>query len=56
MRDAIVAGLTLNVFNKHSDRVKMANIAQTVNVLQSVLLTDGAKMVKNAHLLHFQDV
>ena len=46
MRDAIVAGLTLNVFNKHSDRVKMANIAQTVNVLQSVLLTDGAKMVK----------
>ncbi len=46
MRDAILAGLTLNIFNKHSDRVKMANIAQTVNVLQSVLLTDGKKMVK----------
>lgn len=46
MRDAIVAGVTLNIFNKHSDRVKMANIAQTVNVLQSVLLTDGKKMVK----------
>lgn len=45
MRDAIVAGLTLNIFNKHSDRVKMANIAQTVNVLQSVALTDGEKMV-----------
>ena len=46
MRDAIVAGLTLNIFNKHADRVMMANIAQTVNVLQSVLLTDGEKMVK----------
>ncbi|MCD8022797.1 MAG: alpha-N-arabinofuranosidase [Lachnospiraceae bacterium] len=46
MRDALVAGLTLNIFNKHSDRVKMANIAQMVNVLQSMLLTDGAQMVK----------
>ena len=45
MRDAIVAGLTLNIFNKHSDRIKMANIAQTVNVLQAVVLTDGEKMV-----------
>ncbi len=45
MRDAIVAGLTLNIFNKHSDRIKMANIAQTVNVLQAVALTDGEKMV-----------
>ena len=46
MRDAIVAALTLNIFNKHSDRVKMANIAQMVNVLQSVLLTEGDRMVK----------
>lgn len=45
MRDAIVAGLTLNIFNKHSDRIKMANIAQTVNVLQAVALTDGADML-----------
>ncbi len=45
MRDAIVAGLTLNIFNKHADRVMMANIAQTVNVLQSVILTDADKMV-----------
>ena len=45
MRDAIVAALTLNLFNKHADRVRMANIAQTVNVLQAVVLTDGAKMV-----------
>ncbi|MBQ7741241.1 MAG: alpha-N-arabinofuranosidase [Eubacterium sp.] len=46
MRDAVVAALTLNIFNKHADRVIMANIAQTVNVLQSVILTDGEKMVK----------
>ena len=46
MRDAIVAALTLNIFNKHADRIMMANIAQTVNVLQSVLLTDGKKMIK----------
>lgn len=46
MRDAIVAGLTLNIFNKHADRLMMANIAQTVNVLQSVILTDGEKMIK----------
>ena len=45
MRDAIVAGMTLNIFNKNSDRVKMANIAQTVNVLQSVILTDGEEML-----------
>lgn len=45
MRDAMVAGMTLNIFNKHADRVKMANIAQAVNVLQAVVLTDGAQMV-----------
>ncbi len=45
MRDALVAGLTLNVFNKHSNRIKMANIAQLVNVLQSVILTDGENML-----------
>ncbi len=43
MRDALVAGMTLNIFNKHSDRVKMACIAQLINVLQSVMLTDGDK-------------
>lgn len=46
MRDALVAGINLNLFNKNCDRVKMANIAQMVNVLQSVLLTEGEKMVK----------
>lgn len=45
MRDAMVAALTLNIFNKHSDRIMMANIAQTVNVLQAMILTDAQKMV-----------
>ena len=45
MRDALVAGINLNIFNKHCDRVKMANIAQVVNVLQSVILTEGEKMI-----------
>lgn len=45
MRDALVAGINLNIFNKHSDRVKMANLAQMVNVLQAVILTDGADMI-----------
>ena len=46
MRDALVAGISLNIFNKHCDRVKLACIAQLVNVLQSVILTDGEKMIK----------
>lgn len=45
MRDAMVAAATLNIFNQHSDSVTMANIAQTVNVLQAVLLTEGDKML-----------
>ncbi|MBN2012693.1 alpha-N-arabinofuranosidase [candidate division KSB1 bacterium] len=45
LRDALVAGLSLNIFNNHCDRVQMANIAQTVNVLQAMILTDEEKMV-----------
>jgi alpha-N-arabinofuranosidase len=45
MRDAMIAGLTLNIFNNHSDRVRMANLAQTVNVLQAVVLTDEERMI-----------
>ena len=45
LRDALVAAITLNIFNQHCDRVKMANIAQTVNVLQAMILTDKAKML-----------
>ena len=45
MRDAIVAGVNLNIFNQHCDRISMAQIAQTVNVLQAVILTDNEKML-----------
>lgn len=54
MRDAMVAGVTLNIFNKHCDRVKMACIAQVVNVLQSVVLTEGKRMLLTPtyHVFH----
>jgi alpha-N-arabinofuranosidase len=45
VRDALVAGINLNIYNNHCDRVKMANIAQMVNVLQSIILTEGEKMI-----------
>ncbi|MEJ5238429.1 MAG: alpha-N-arabinofuranosidase [Limisphaera sp.] len=45
MRDALIAGLTLNIFNRHCERVRMANIAQTVNVLQAMILTDKERMI-----------
>ena len=45
MRDAMIAGMTLNIFNNHSDRVRMANLAQAINVLQAVILTEEEKML-----------
>ena len=45
LRDAILAALNLNIFARHADRVRMANIAQMINVLQSIIMTDGDKMV-----------
>lgn len=45
LRDALVAGVHLNIFNNHCQRVRMANIAQTVNVLQAMVLTDKEKMI-----------
>jgi alpha-N-arabinofuranosidase len=45
IRDAILASLTLNIFARHAERVRMANIAQMINVLQSMILTDNEKMV-----------
>lgn len=45
MRDAMVAALNLNIFHQHCNRVQMANIAQVVNVLQAVILTDKEKMI-----------
>ena len=45
IRDAMIAGVTLNIFNNHCDRVRMANLAQIVNVLQSVILTNKEKLI-----------
>jgi alpha-N-arabinofuranosidase len=45
MRDALVAALTLNYLNARCERVRMANIAQTINVLQALIFTDGEKML-----------
>jgi alpha-N-arabinofuranosidase len=44
-RDAILAALNLNLFARHADRVRMANIAQMINVLQAMILTEKEKMV-----------
>jgi alpha-N-arabinofuranosidase len=46
LRDAVAASLNFHVFHRHADRVVMANIAQTVNVLQAVILTDKEKMLR----------
>lgn len=60
-RDAIIAALNLNIFARHADRVRMANIAQMINVLQAMILTDGPRMVLTPtyHVFHmyvpFQD-
>lgn len=45
LRDAITAAIHLNIFNNHAARLKMANLAQLANVLQSVILTEGDKMI-----------
>jgi alpha-N-arabinofuranosidase len=45
MRDAMIAGTSLNSFNNHADRIHMANLAQVVNVLQAVILTDEEKLI-----------
>jgi alpha-N-arabinofuranosidase len=48
LRDALVAGIHFNIFNNHAERVRMANIAQTINVLQSVILTEGPGMTRKS--------
>jgi len=61
IRDAIIAALNINIFARHADRVRMANIAQMVNVLQAMILTDQEKLVLTPtyHVFHmyvpFQD-
>lgn len=58
MRDAMIAGTTLNIFHKYSDRVRMANLAQTINVLQAVILTNEEKMLLTPtyHVLEMYNV
>ena len=51
VRDALVAGINLNIFNNHADRISMANIAQIVNVLQAIILTKGHAMVKTPTII-----
>jgi alpha-N-arabinofuranosidase len=46
LRDALVAALNFHIFQRHADRVSMTNIAQTVNVLQAMILTDKEKMLR----------
>jgi len=45
LRDAVSGAISLNIFNNHADRVRMTNIAQTVNVLQAMVLTEGEQMI-----------
>ena len=45
LRDGLLAATTLNIFNNHADRVRLANLAQTVNVLQALVLTRGSQML-----------
>ncbi|WP_142715048.1 alpha-N-arabinofuranosidase [Fodinibius sediminis] len=58
IRDALIASTTLDILNKHSDRVRIANIAQTVNVLQAMILTEGPEMLKTPtyHVFDFYTV
>jgi alpha-N-arabinofuranosidase len=58
MRDAVLAGATLNIFHKHCERVRMANLAQAVNVLQAVILTKGEKLLLTPtyHVLEMYNV
>jgi alpha-N-arabinofuranosidase len=58
MRDALVASTSLDIFNKHADRVRGANIAQMVNVLQAMILTQGSQMLLTPtyHVFEFYTV
>ncbi|MES1201066.1 MAG: alpha-L-arabinofuranosidase C-terminal domain-containing protein, partial [Pseudomonadota bacterium] len=46
LRDALLAGVNFNIFHRHADRVRMTNIAQLINVLQAMILTDGPRMLR----------
>ncbi|NBB64759.1 alpha-N-arabinofuranosidase [Pseudomonas sp. ODNR1LW] len=54
LRDALLAAANFNIFHRHADRVRLANVAQMVNVLQAMILTDGEKMVLTPTYYAFQ--
>lgn len=54
VRDAVIAALTLNIFNNHCDKIKMANVAQLCNNLHSLFLTDGAHCVATPNFYVFE--
>jgi alpha-N-arabinofuranosidase len=56
IRDAVTAASTLHIFHRHADRVRMSLVAQMVNVLQAMILTDKEKMLRTPHLLGVRDV
>jgi alpha-N-arabinofuranosidase len=58
LRDAIVAGINLNIFNQHAERVVMTNIAQTINVLQALILTERERVLLTPtyHVFHMYQV
>lgn len=57
LRDALVAAVSLNIFNHHADRVKMANLAQTINVLQALILTrEGEDTIVRTPTYHVFDL
>ena len=56
LRDAMVAAVSLDIFARHCDRLRMANLAQTVNVLQAVVLTEGEQDAPDAHVPRLRHV
>jgi len=58
LRDALITSISLDIMNAHAERVKVANIAQTVNVLQAMILTDGSEMLLTPtyHVFHMYKV
>lgn len=58
IRDALIASVSLDIMNSHADRVRIANIAQTVNVLQAMIRTDGPNMflTPTYHVFHMYKV
>ncbi len=43
MRDALLTGITLDIFQRHADKVAIANVAQSINCIHSLMLAQGDK-------------